>query len=62
MTSEWMQIRSASFPTGGKVIMTRFDLHLYIATYEAMVNAKHVAPELIRRMCIGDSSGHTGYT
>ena len=26
-------------------------LHLYVATYEAMVNAKHVTPELIQRMC-----------
>jgi hypothetical protein len=37
-------------------------LHLYVATYEAMVNAKRVTPELIRRMCLGDLSGHTGYT
>jgi transposase len=36
------------------------DLHLYVATYEAMVNAKRVTPELIRRMCL--LSGHTGYT
>jgi transposase-like protein len=37
-------------------------LHLYVATYEAMVNAKRVIPALIRRMCIGDLSRHTGYT
>ena len=37
-------------------------LHLYVATYEAMVNAKRVTPELIRRMCIRDLSMHTGYT
>jgi hypothetical protein len=37
-------------------------LHLYVATYEAMVNAKRITPELIRRMCLGDPSGHTGYT
>jgi hypothetical protein len=37
-------------------------LHLYVATYEAMVNAKRVTPHLIRRMCVGDLSGHTGYT
>ena len=36
-------------------------LHLYVATYEAMVNTKRVTPTLIRRMCIGDSSVHTGY-
>ena len=36
-------------------------LHLYIATYEAMVNTKRVTPELIRRMCVGDPSVHTGY-
>jgi transposase len=37
-------------------------LHLYVATYEAMVNAKRITPELIRRMCLGDLAGHTGYT
>jgi transposase len=37
-------------------------LHLYVATYEAMVNTKHVTPELIQRMCIGDPLVHTGYT
>jgi transposase len=37
-------------------------LHLYVATYEAMVNAKRVTPALIRRMCVGDLSVHTGYT
>jgi transposase len=37
-------------------------LHLYVATYEAMVNAKRVTPELIRRMCIRDLSAHTDYT
>jgi hypothetical protein len=37
-------------------------LHLYVATYEAMVDAKRISPELIRRMCLGDLSGHTGYT
>lgn len=37
-------------------------LHLYVATYEAMVNAKRVTPALIRRMCIVDLSLHTGYT
>lgn len=35
---------------------------LYVATYEAMVNATRVTPELIRRMCLGDLSMHTGYT
>jgi transposase-like protein len=37
-------------------------LHLYVATYEAMVNAKRITPALIRRMCRGDLSRHTGYT
>ncbi len=37
-------------------------LHLYMATYEAMVNAKRVTPALIRRMCIVDLPMHTGYT
>jgi hypothetical protein len=36
-------------------------LHLYVATYEAMVNTKHVTPTLIQRMCLGDLSRHTGY-
>ena len=37
-------------------------LHLYVATYEAMVNTKRVTPQLIRRMCGADPSAHTGYT
>jgi hypothetical protein len=37
-------------------------LHLYVATYAAMVNAKRVTPELIQRMCLGDLSAHTSYT
>jgi transposase len=37
-------------------------LHLYVATYEAMVNAKRVTPELIRRMCLRNLPTHTGYT
>jgi transposase-like protein len=37
-------------------------LHLYVATSEAMVNAKRVTPELIQRMCIGDLSVHPSYT
>jgi transposase len=37
-------------------------LHFYVATYEAMVHAKRITPELIRRMCLGDLSRHTGYT
>jgi hypothetical protein len=37
-------------------------LHLYVATYEAMVNSKRITPELIRRMCLSGLSEHTGYT
>jgi transposase len=37
-------------------------LHLYVATYEAMVNTKRVTPQLIRRMCVADLSVHIGYT
>jgi transposase len=37
-------------------------LHLYVATYEAMVNAKRITPELIRRMCRRDLLRHSGYT
>jgi hypothetical protein len=37
-------------------------LHLDVATYAAMVNATRITPDLIRRLCLGDLSGHTGYT
>jgi transposase-like protein len=37
-------------------------LHLYVATYEAMVNMKRVTPQLIRRMCVHSLSAHAGYT
>jgi transposase-like protein len=37
-------------------------LHLYVATYEAMVNVQRVTPPLIRRMCVGARSPHTSYT
>jgi transposase len=37
-------------------------LHLYVATYEAMVNTKRVTSHLIRRMCMAELSGHSGYT
>jgi hypothetical protein len=36
--------------------------HLYVATYEAMVNTKRITPTLIRRMCLRDFSASTGYT
>jgi transposase-like protein len=37
-------------------------LHLYVATYEAMANAKQVTPALIQRMCMADPSVHTSQT
>jgi transposase len=37
-------------------------LHLYVATYDGMVNAKRLTPSLIRRMCVIDWSVHAGYT
>jgi len=37
-------------------------LHLYVATYEAMVNVKRVTADLIQRMCVGDPSVHTSST
>jgi hypothetical protein len=37
-------------------------LHLYVATYEAMLNAKRVTPHVIQRMCIGDLEAHGDYT
>jgi transposase len=38
------------------------DRHLYVATDEAMLNAKWATPHLIQRMCIGDLEAHIGYT
>jgi hypothetical protein len=37
-------------------------LHRYVATYEAMVNAKRVTAKLIRRLCIIAPSMYPGYT
>ena len=37
-------------------------LHLYVATYEAMVNTKRVTPTPIRRMCILNLSTSSGVT
>ena len=37
-------------------------LHLYVATYEAMINAKWVTPALIQRMCLGTSRVHANNT
>jgi transposase len=37
-------------------------LHLYVATYEAMVNTKRVTSHLIRRMCMATLSVYTGST
>jgi transposase len=37
-------------------------LHLYVATYEAMLEAKRITPHLIQRMCLGDLEAHIGYT
>jgi hypothetical protein len=37
-------------------------LHLYVATYEAVVNTKRVTPELIQRMRLGELSAYTSYT
>lgn len=38
------------------------DLHLYVATYEALVKAKRVTPKLIRRMCVPALSAYSSYT
>jgi hypothetical protein len=38
------------------------NLHLYVATYEALLNTKQVTAALIRRMCFGDPSTHANYT
>jgi transposase len=37
-------------------------LHLDVATYEAMIHAKRITPELIQRMGSSDPLVHTGYT
>ena len=37
-------------------------LHLYVATYEAIVHVTRVTPSLIRRMCVSHVSAHTDYT
>jgi hypothetical protein len=37
-------------------------LHLYVATYEAMVKTKRITPELIQRMCVAHRSSHSDYT
>jgi hypothetical protein len=37
-------------------------LHLYVATYEALVNARHVTPKLIRRMYVPALSAHYSYS
>ncbi len=37
-------------------------LHLYVATYEVLLNAKQLTAALVRRMCFGDLSAHTNYT
>jgi hypothetical protein len=38
------------------------DLHLSVATDEAMVNTPQVTPTLIQRMCVHDFSTYSGYT
>jgi transposase-like protein len=38
------------------------DLHLYGATYEALVNTKRATPKLIRRMGVRNLSAHSSYT
>jgi hypothetical protein len=37
-------------------------LHLYVATYEALVNANRVTSKLIRRMCVRAISAYSSYT
>jgi transposase len=37
-------------------------LHLYVATYEAMVNIKRVTSHLIRRMCVCNLAAYADYT
>jgi transposase-like protein len=37
-------------------------LHLYIATYEAMLNTKRIILMLVQRMCVLNHSVYAGYT
>jgi transposase-like protein len=37
-------------------------LHLYVATYEAMLNTNRVTPMLIQRMCVRNLSTSSAYT
>lgn len=37
-------------------------LHLYVATYAAMIKTKRVTPLLIQRMCVDRRSVHSSYT
>ena len=37
-------------------------LHLYVATYEPLLNTKQVTAAFIQRMCFGDPSAHASYT
>ena len=37
-------------------------LHLYVATYEALVNANRVTSKLIQRMCVRATSAYARYT
>ena len=40
----------------------KFYLAEYVATYEAMTNAKRVTPEIVRQMCFTAPLAHTDYT
>ena len=72
MTMVMANARSTAIPAGASAALRTYlrtfrgvhkrYLHLYVATDEAMLNAKRVTPHLIQRMCLGDLDVHIGYT
>jgi hypothetical protein len=73
MTMVMADARSTALPAKGPVRRSapicgpfegshKHDLHLDVATDEAMLHAKRATPHLIQRRCIGDLEAHIGYT
>jgi transposase len=48
-----------TYPRAFRGVHQRY-LHLYVATYAAMVKTTRVTPQLIRRRCVHNLSAHTG--
>jgi hypothetical protein len=60
-TCEGAGIGGAHVSAGGRGVHKRY-LHLYVATYQAMVNTKQVTSVLIQRIWFGDWSTHPACT